>query len=165
MSEIDKKHAIRKSGLFAKSLRACSEKLHKPYRLYRKQRHGAAVVEFAIIAPIFIMLIFGMIEYGRMVMVQQVLTNSAREGARRAVLDGAATSEVEDVVENYLASSQINGANVTVTPNPPTTAGFGEPVTVTVTIGFEDVSWLPGSMFLGDAEMQASSVMRRETVQ
>ena len=34
-----------------------------------------------------------MIEYGRMVMVQQILTNASREGARAAVLDGATTTQ------------------------------------------------------------------------
>ncbi len=46
-------------------------------------------MEFAVVAPLFLVFVFGMIEYGRMVMVQQVITNASREGARRAVLDGA----------------------------------------------------------------------------
>ncbi len=39
-------------------------------------------MEFAVVAPVFLLLVFGMIEYGRMVMVQQVITNASREGAR-----------------------------------------------------------------------------------
>ncbi len=45
------------------------------------------MVEFAIVAPIFFLLIFGMIEFGRVVMVQQLLTNASREGARLGVLN------------------------------------------------------------------------------
>ncbi len=48
-------------------------------RSCRRNRRGAAAVEFAIVAPVFFLLVFGMIEYGRMVMVQQVITNASRE--------------------------------------------------------------------------------------
>jgi len=123
------------------------------------------VVEFAIVAPVFILLLFGIIEYGRMVMVQQVITNASREGARRAVLDGATTSEVETVVDDYMMSSAVNGATVTISPDPPSTAGSGEPVSVTVSVPFSDVSWLPAPMFLGNTDLQARTVMRRESVQ
>lgn len=55
--------------------------MHKVCRSFRKQR-GAAAVKFAASAPVFVLLLFGMIEFGRMVMVQQMLTNATREGAR-----------------------------------------------------------------------------------
>lgn len=134
-------------------------------RSYRKKRRGAAAVEFAIVAPVFFLLVFGMVEFGRMVMVQQVITNAAREGARRAVLDGATTSAVETTVEDYLTAGSISGAEVDVDPSPPTDAEYGDPVTVTVTVDFEDVSWLPSPMFLGGEELTASTVMRRESVE
>ena len=76
------------------TLPVCGWKLDKPCRSYRKKRRGAAAVEFAVVAPIFLLLVFGMIEYGRMVMVQQVLTNASREGARVAVLDGSTAQQV-----------------------------------------------------------------------
>jgi Flp pilus assembly protein TadG len=132
--------------------------------MFRRKRRGASVVEFAIVAPVFFLLVFGMIEYGRMVMVQQVLTNATREGARRAVLDGATTDDIEDVVEEYLTNSSIDGGTVTVSPDPPSSAGSGDPVTVTVSIGFDQVSWLPSPFFLGGKTMTAQSVMRRESV-
>jgi Flp pilus assembly protein TadG len=132
--------------------------------LCRKYRRGAAVVEFAVVAPVFFLLVFGMIEYGRLVMVQQILTNASREGARLAVLDGTTTANVTSTVSTYLRNSTIDGATVTVNPDPPTSAGYGEPVTVTVSINFDQVSWLPSPMFLGGKAMRASSVMRRETI-
>jgi Flp pilus assembly protein TadG len=122
-------------------------------------------VEFAVVAPIFLLLVFGMIEYGRMVMVQQVITNAAREGARLAVLDGTEGQEVVDLVNAYLNSGSIEGANITVTPANPDDAAFGEPVTVTVDIGFSQVSWLPSPMYLGGRTLSATTVMRREAVQ
>jgi Flp pilus assembly protein TadG len=147
------------------SLTHSARKVDKLFRLYRKQRRAAAVVEFAIVAPLFFLLVFGMIEYGRMVMVQQIITNASREGARRAVLDGASATEVQNAVDDFLEQSSIAGADVTLDPADPTTAAYGDPITVTVSIDFVDVSWLPSPMYLGGQEMTASTSMRRETSQ
>ncbi len=140
-------------------------KLERLCRFCRKYRRGAAAVEFAIVAPVFFLLVFGMIEYGRMVMVQQVITNASREGARVGVLDGATTAAVTTAVENYLQSAGIQGATVGVTPSPPSSAGYGAPVTVAVSVSFNQVSWLPSPMFLGGRVLSATTVMRRETIQ
>lgn len=129
----------------------------------RKNRRGAAAVEFALVAPVFFLLVFGMIEYGRMVMVQQLLTNAAREGARRGVLDGSTTSEVTTAVTSYLSGASVSGATVTVTPNPPSSATFGQPVTVQVSVPFNSVSWLPSPLFLGGRTLTSTATMRRET--
>jgi len=106
-----------------------------------------------------------MIEYGRMVMVEQIITNASREGARAAVLDGATVANVTTAVNSYLASGSITGATVTVTPNPPTSAQYGDPVTVTVSIPFSQVSWLPSPMYLGATTLTQATTMRRETSQ
>lgn len=118
-----------------------------------------------MVAPLFFLLVFGMIEFGRMVMVQQIITNASREGARVAVLDGATTAEVVTAVESYMTSVSVDGADISVDPDPPTSAGYGEPVAVVVSIPFDQVSWLPSPMFLGGSTMSATTVMRRETVQ
>jgi Flp pilus assembly protein TadG len=147
------------------SLPPAQDKLERPCRLYRRNRRAAAAVEFALVAPVFFLLVFGMIEYGRMVMVQQVITNASREGARVAVLDGSTTAEVTDTVTSYLTSGSISGGTVTVSPNPPSNAEFGDPVTVSVSIPFSQVSWLPSPMYLGATTLTATTIMRREAVQ
>ena len=131
----------------------------------RRNRRGAAAVEFAVVSPVLFLLVFGMIEYGRMVMVQQVITNAAREGARKGVLDASTTSDVTTVVSNYLTSAHITGATTTVSPNPPSTATSGNSVTVTISVPYSSVSWLPHNFWLGGKTLTATSVMRRETVQ
>ncbi len=141
-------------------------KLEKICRRCRRNRLGVAAVEFAVIAPVFFLLILGMIEFGRMVMVQQVITNASREGARIAVLDGTTESEVLVTVDNYLSSARVGGATVTVDPTNPNAANYGEPVTVSVSVPFNQVSWLPSSFFGNDdTVLAAATVMRRETVQ
>ncbi len=118
-----------------------------------------------MVAPIFFLLVLGMVEFGRLMMVQQILTNASREGARIAVLDNTTTAEVVGAVETYMTSGSVEGATVTVNPDPPNSAGYGQPVTVSVSVPFDEVSWLPSPMFLGGRTLQATTVMRRETVQ
>jgi Flp pilus assembly protein TadG len=141
--------------------------LEKVCRSCRKNRRGAAVVEFAIVAPIFFLLIFGMIEFGRVVMVQQLLTNASREGARLGVLNDATDTQVKSKVVSYLAGANITIATSNVTVAYATDAslpGSGESVTVTVSVPFNQVSWLPSPMFLKNKTLSASSGMRRESV-
>lgn len=128
----------------------------------RNARRGASVVEFALVAPIFMLFVFGIVEYGRCVMVQQLLTNAAREGARRGVLDGSTTAEVQTAVRTYLGGASVNRATVVVSPDPPSSATFGQPVTVTVSVPFSQVSWLGTPMYLRGRTLTAQSTMRRE---
>ncbi|MBI2823560.1 MAG: pilus assembly protein [Planctomycetia bacterium] len=144
-----------------------SFKLEKIYRLCRKHRRGAAVVEFAIVAPIFFGFTLGMIEVGRGVMVQQILTNASREGARRAVLDGATTSDVTSFVSTYMSNASVSAAGLqtAISPSLPTASGYNGPVTVTVTVPFNQVTWGPSPIFLNGSTLTASTTMRREGVQ
>ena len=143
------------------------ERICRPCRI---KRQGAAAVEFALVAPLFFLMVFGMIEFGRAVMVQQILTNASREGARTAVLDGSTSSQVTTSVGTYLQNVNISGATVSVVDSngasvEPSTLGYGAPVTVKVQVPFSSVSWLPAPWFLGGTQLTATTVMRRETVQ
>ena len=128
-------------------------------------RRAASAVEFAIVAPIFFLVVLGIIEFGRVSMVQQIITNAAREGARVAVLDGSTHTSVANKVNDYLTAGSVSGATVSMIPDPPSNAGFDEPVSVTVSIGFDNVSWLPTPFFMKDKSLSATVVMRRETVE
>jgi Flp pilus assembly protein TadG len=124
-------------------------------------RRGAAVTEFAIVAPLFFMLIIGFIEFGRALMVQQVLINASRVGARQAITTGATTTEVQTAVEEYTAGVAVPGVDVSVSPNP-ATATAGTAITVTASVNFGDVSWMPSPWFLGGKTLTANSQMRKE---
>ena len=125
-------------------------------------RRGAAAVEFAVMAPLLFLLVFGMIEVGRGLMVQQLLSNAARDGARSAILEGATVEDVEASVAGYLGDSNISGVEVTVKPAPLTLAQGGDPVQVTVRVPFTAVSWLPSPRYLDAATLSAAVTMRRE---
>lgn len=124
-------------------------------------RRGAAVVEFAIVAPVFFLLVIGLVEFGRALMVQQVLTNASRVGARTAIGLNTTTTEVINATTEYAQGVSVPGVQVSVTPSP-AAAKAGDPITVTVTIPYEEVSWLPAPWFISDTTLSASSIMRKE---
>lgn len=135
----------------------------KPRQRGRLQarRRGAAAVELAVIAPLLLILFQGMVEVSRGLMVQQILTNAAREGARESILEGATISDVERAVADYLDGSSISGATVAVSPNPATVEAR-DPVTVTVSVPHANVKWLTAGFMSDTALLSARCTMRSE---
>lgn len=126
-------------------------------------RRGAVLVEFAFVAPVFFLLVLGMIEFGRAMMVQAELTAAAQAGARAGSFDGSTSSDVTTAVNNYLSNAGISGASSTVYPNPPSSAYPGQDVKVIVTIPYSSVSWLPAPSFLKNTTLSSESIAQRET--
>jgi Flp pilus assembly protein TadG len=91
-----------------------------------KNQKGASAVEFAMLLPVLVALVFGIIEVGLLLYNQQVLTNASREGARAAIQGNCASrltdDDIEDIVEGYCAGRLVTlGApsgefNVNITP-------------------------------------------------
>ena len=107
------------------------------------------------------MMVVGFIEFGRALMVQQVLINASRVGARQAITTGATQTEVTSAVEDYTAALAVPDVDVAVTPNP-ADADPGDPISVTTSVDFNDVSWMASPWFLGGVTLSASSEMRKE---
>lgn len=132
-----------------------------------KDRRGTAVVELALVLPVFLLLVFGMIEFGRAVMVQHTLVNASREGARQAVIDGSTVAQVVNRVDTCLKAAAIPGATIQyavngITVADPSVAEFGEAVTVRISVPYDNVNWIPVPDYLGGTLLSASTVMRRE---
>ena len=65
----------------------------------RRNAKGQAVVEFALVLPLVLLLVVGMLEFARAWNLHQTLTDAVREGARRALLaDGLPVAEAQDSV-------------------------------------------------------------------
>lgn len=128
----------------------------------RRFRRGVATVEFALTVPILFLVVFGLVEIGRGLMVEQLLSNAARDGARSAILGGATVADVETEVNSYLSGSEVTGTTITVTPNPLTAAQGGDPVTVSVSVPYSSISWLPTPRYLSGIVLESSVTMRRE---
>lgn len=136
-------------------------------RLRARTRQAAACVEFAIAAPFIFMLIFGSIEFSRIVMIKQALTNAAREGSRKASLVNTInTTDVDAVVRQALRgtiATYANPSKVQVSISPTTLTGLspGTVVTTTIQVNSAEVSWLPAMFFTANT-ITTSASMRRE---
>jgi Flp pilus assembly protein TadG len=87
-----------------------------------RNRRGVVAVEFAIVAPILVAIVFGMIEMSRAFEMQNLLNVAAREGARFASMDRdgmlangqTANQKLAEDVKNFLASNGIPKNKITV---------------------------------------------------
>src|SRR5215813_12281600 len=101
----------------------CSERS----ALQDSSERGAALIEAAATLLTLLILLFGIMEAGRMINIQHALTNAAREGARFSVLplqssgsppvphdDLPSVQEVQAKVQGYLDANGMNGATATI---------------------------------------------------
>ena len=112
---------------------------------------GATALEFAIVVPVLLLLLFGMIEFGFVFQTQLALTHAAREGARMAAVGDYDVATVID--RAYPVTPTIVTA-----PNPVTAAASGDPITITLSFDY-DYRILP---FPGVLPLTGEATMRRE---
>src|SRR5262245_20353770 len=90
-----------------------------PARRPRPPRRGAALVETSLVLCIFLLFLFGILEYARFVMVYQAMQNAAREGARYAIAvinpDTVNNANIDAEVKRRLKGMDRNVNNFTVT--------------------------------------------------
>lgn len=126
----------------------------------KKSRWAAATVELAVVTPLLLTMLFGIIEYGWVFSVKQALVTAAREGARTAALPGSTEEDVQERVAGYLSPMGLSTYNLELTrstPQDPTE-------TVHVTIPYADVT-LIGSFFGStDYDLGATCSMRKEAL-
>jgi Flp pilus assembly protein TadG len=145
---------------------------------------GAAAVEFAIILPLLVVLVFGIIEFSFLLYDKAMITNASREGARAGIVfrwdipsdsyNPLDQAEIEAVVNQYLGSRLItfssDAATTTVTDADTTGNGFfgsGDYREVRVEyrytfLVFPDVLFLLGGSSGAFLDLEANTRMRME---
>ena len=134
------------------------------------KRRGAVVVETAIVLPIFLLVLLGIMEFGRAMMVSQLVTTAARDANRMAIMSGSSNAECEDLIEEFLNNTLGLAAgditiNISVTKSGGGTltevgdAVQGDLCVISVEIPFDKVSlvqgsYLVGKMLSGDSQMR-----------
>ena len=80
------------------------------------RRRGASVVEAAIVLPLCLVLLLSLFDFGRLIMMRQLLANAARAGARLAVTNTTtlATSDIQNCVTSALAGQSLNNMSIQV---------------------------------------------------
>jgi hypothetical protein len=140
-------------------------------------RRGAAVVEFAIMAPLFLLLVLGVVEMGYALNASNTMYGIVREGGRLASQDftktlapgQTANEKVTLDIRNMMTAAGIDGANATITiedaDSPGTTFDLQDPdnylqyFKIKIDIDYEDVSSIRGK-FMGGQVMTAEITFR-----
>jgi Flp pilus assembly protein TadG len=141
-----------------------------------QKRSGSAVAEFAFISPILALVIMGMIELSRGLMVKVTLSDAARASCRGGIHRGKANADIvqycTDVMRyNYFDSSKFNpntigsvtinvtdGNGNTVNGNESLDAPPGSYVSVQVSIPVSSTTWVP-SVFLSQGSLESETVV------
>jgi hypothetical protein len=124
-------------------------------KLFFKDRGGQSIIEFALLLPILLMVIFGITEFGRAILVKNVLHTAAREGARLAVVSDS-TSAHGRVLEVLNAGNVVPKEIIILFSIPE------KKVEVTITTDFDVLSGGILDPFMGTFELKGKTVMRLE---
>jgi Flp pilus assembly protein TadG len=142
------------------------------HRTNRPRRPGVTLVETAIVIGVCLILMLALFEYGRFVMIEQLVENATREGARQATVSttNGSTATIQATVTNYLMGQPLQNVNIQVYKADPasgsnlgswTSANFGEAIAVHVTAQYQPM--LPTFGFLpSTVNLTATSMMRCE---
>lgn len=134
--------------------------------LFQRRRGGslkdraAVIVEFAVVLPLLLTILFGIIEYGWIFMVKQTLQTAAREGCRIAILQTTDVpyTNVLSRVGDMMSTTGMTTYTVTMTH-----ATVADPVeSVTISIPFADVSLMGGFFGPRTGNLTGSTSMRKE---
>ncbi|EGB16240.1 TadE family protein [Pseudodesulfovibrio mercurii] len=99
----------------------------------RKTRHGLAAVEMAMLLPVFLLLLMGIMDAARLFWTQGVVRDAAFEGARMAVLNEPTLDQIKTVIQRELTAGGVSQeSSVEVGAREPS-----QPVDVTVSVPFE----------------------------
>ena len=136
-------------------------------------RRGAAAVEMAVVAPVMLAFLLGIWEYGRLIQVQSMLTNAAREGGRQAATGKFTSAEIEQIVLDYITQAGYkttdpqNKINVSVTAVDLTTGADVkdcqrmDDIQVDIVYPFKNARWVALNYFANkNATLRATSRWR-----
>jgi Flp pilus assembly protein TadG len=110
--------------------------------LSKTKERGAVAVEFALLAPVLIMILLGIMEFGRAYNVQILLSSAAREGVRVMAINNSAAA-ARTAVKNAVTSLQpaLSDSNITISPAACTS---GAQVTVKITYTLSTITGIAG---------------------
>ena len=130
----------------------------------RGDDRGQAIIEFAILVPIFAVLLYGMVEMGRAWSTYQVVTDAARQGARSVALaSGSTEAQIRSGIKSVLQGGSLAPDRATIE-----ITGFGAatgtPVEVVVRYPFQFLFAGPwqGPESASQLVLKSTAVMRKE---
>jgi Flp pilus assembly protein TadG len=125
----------------------------------RHVRRGAAVVEMAVVAPLLLLILFGIIEFGWVFMIEQTITNATREATRVGILQGSTHADIQNRFAQAMAPTGVTVTSDMLTIIDPTTANPA--LTVRASMPYSKVSLLGNLLGLNMSKMIGSSCSMR----
>ena len=122
-------------------------------------RRGTAVVEMAVVTPLLLLLIFGIMEFGWVFMMEQTITNATREAARVAILQGSTDTDVRTRFTQAMAPTGITVDTSMLTIS--RTTGESPIVTVKASMPYSKVSLVGSLLGLNLSKMIGSTCSMR----
>lgn len=133
-----------------------------------KEEKGAAAVEFAIVLPLLVLIVFGTMEFSLLMFNKQVITNAAREGARKAIIyrnPPVSNAEISNVVYEYCKGQLITFGDASTALESPiikrTTNSEGDEM-VKVIVSYKYDFLVLSSLGFNQLDIVSSSLMRLE---
>ncbi len=126
----------------------------------RIRRKGQSLVETALILPVLLLLLTGIIDFGLLFNSYLVVSNASREGARRATV-GNTDEQILLATNNAAASLEPTRLEIEILPNEAGRSS-GDPVTVTVRYGYSMITPVIGAFFPEAFDIETSTTMRCE---
>jgi Flp pilus assembly protein TadG len=129
-----------------------------------RRRRGTTLVEAAIVLPLLLLVIFGLIEYGSMFLRLQQVANVARQAARRAATPDATPGEVTGLITTMMTSAGLGGSEyvATVSPADPGDAERGGQVSVKIEITYSKIAITNAPLIPVPAKIARTVVMAKE---
>lgn len=123
----------------------------------QRRERGAAVVEFALVVPILLLLVMGIAEFGRAYYIQTTLSQAAREGVREMALKNNAT-DARSTTKSSASPLVLTDGQISVFPSTCVTSGTTPAEMATVTITYP-VAFLT-TLFGNGVTLKGKGVMR-----
>jgi Flp pilus assembly protein TadG len=127
---------------------------------YRVQsRAGATAVEFALVAPLFFLIMMASFEFSRLNVIRHTADNAAYEAARQAMVPGATAAEAISRANSILRAVGARGAQVTI--NPASLGPDVDSVSVRVDVPLRQNGWVVPKFTHGKT-LTSQSTLRTE---
>jgi Flp pilus assembly protein TadG len=130
-------------------------------RFGRGNVKGQALVETALVLPILLLILTGIIDFGFLFNNYLIVSNASREGVRSAVV-GSSNSDITTVVNNFASTLDKTRLTITITPDLLTGRTKGVAVTVTVVYKYNLITPIIGTIIPSPVNLTASTTMRCE---
>jgi Flp pilus assembly protein TadG len=136
------------------------------HRKSSRSRRGTAVVEMAVILPLFLLLIFGVIKYGWLVIKWQQITNTARYSVRYAVRPAATTALTETLIGTLMTDAGMGSTGYKGIDGAPLVAGANLDAEAEVVVGIQvdvdQIDILPIPLLPAPKTLSARMTMSKE---